>query len=128
MWIAECLDSVCSDMHVFHDVADIGELDGPTFFRMAYRLPAYEGASRLDLAGWLEEIETEELLAEQHKYPPRYIDEVSLETMREKEGRVVGTSVHEDRAATLAELAAAGPPAPILGQNAPIFEMPTVTD
>lgn len=34
-------------MSVFHRIDDITALDGPTFFRLAWRLPAYEGAMRL---------------------------------------------------------------------------------
>lgn len=32
-----------SDFSVFHRVGDIYDLDGPRFFRMAWRLPAYGG-------------------------------------------------------------------------------------
>lgn len=101
---------------------------------MAYRLPAYEGAARLELLDWFEDLQEKELLAEERKYPPRYID-VSLNEMREKEGRVNGTPKaaflqqgYEDRPATLEELAASGPAAPTLGQLAPIFEIVKVTD
>jgi hypothetical protein len=120
-------------MSVLHRVRDICELDGPTFFTLAYRLPAYEGATRVALTDLFEGMEEEEaaaaLEAEASKYPPRYVD-VDLDEMRVKEGRVVGTpkAVREDRAATLQELRASGPAAPALGQLAPIFEMPVVTD
>lgn len=43
----DCLDDIASDMSVFHRVTDITLLDGPTLFRLAWRLPAYEGAMRL---------------------------------------------------------------------------------
>lgn len=43
----DCLDDIASDMSVFHRVDDITALDGPTLFRLAWRLPAYEGAMRL---------------------------------------------------------------------------------
>lgn len=41
-----CLDDIESDMSVFHRVDDIAALDGLRFFRLAWRLPAYEGAMR----------------------------------------------------------------------------------
>ena len=114
-------------MSALHRIQDIGELDGPTFFALAYRLPAYEGASRTDLEGWLEDAQEAERQAEEAKFPPRYIDSGD---MREKEGRVSATPVYEpqrvqreDRAATLDELVAAGPPMPQLGEIAPIFEV-----
>lgn len=34
-------------MSVFHRLDDITVLDGPTFFRLAWRLPAYEGVMRV---------------------------------------------------------------------------------
>lgn len=37
------IDDIASDMSVFHRVDDISTLDGPTFFRLAWRLPAYTG-------------------------------------------------------------------------------------
>jgi hypothetical protein len=37
------LDDIASDMSVFHRVDDVMTLDGPTFFRLAWRLPAYTG-------------------------------------------------------------------------------------
>lgn len=120
-------------MSAIHGIRDICELNGPTFFALAYRLPAYEGAARIELTNLLEELEDleaeEALKAEESKYPPRYID-VSLDEMRAKEGRVVGAPevVQEDRPATLDELRASGPAAPALGQMAPVFEMPKVTD
>lgn len=43
----ECLDDIVSDMSVFHRVDDITALDGPTLLRLAWRLPAYEGAMRI---------------------------------------------------------------------------------
>jgi len=119
-------------MSALHHIRDITELDGPTFFRIAYRLPAYEGAARVDLEGWLEEVqEQERQFIEQRDNegrPPRYIyDEEDMR--REKEGRVnMSTPAGEDRAATLEELAQAGVAMPQIGQIAPIFEMPTVAD
>lgn len=40
------LDDVASDFSVFHRVEDITQLDGPSFFRLAWRLPSYRGAMR----------------------------------------------------------------------------------
>jgi hypothetical protein len=123
-------------MNALHRVRDILDLNGPTFFTLAYRLPAYEGASRIDLDNWVQEMQEQELRAEERKYPPRYID-VSLDEMREKEGRVNGTpraafleeeTDYEDRPASLEELRASGPAAPTLGQLAPVFEIVKVTD
>jgi hypothetical protein len=37
-------------MSVFHRVDDITELDGPTLFRLAWRLPAYSGVVRAVIA------------------------------------------------------------------------------
>jgi hypothetical protein len=118
-------------MSALHHIRDICELDGPTFFRIAYRLPAYEGAARVDLEGWLEEAqEQERQFIEQRDnegLPPRYIyDEADM--MREKEGRLNVPMPTADRAATLEELAQAGVAMPQIGQIAPVFEMPTVTD
>lgn len=44
-----CLDDIESDMSVFHRIDDITALDGPRFFRLVWRLPAYEGAMRARL-------------------------------------------------------------------------------
>lgn len=45
-WVLAHLDDVASDMSVFHRVDDITELDGPTLFRLVWRLPAYSGVVR----------------------------------------------------------------------------------
>lgn len=37
------VDDIASDMSVFHRIDDVTTLDGPTFFRLAWRLPAYTG-------------------------------------------------------------------------------------
>ena len=44
------LDDVESDLSVFHRVDDWQRLDSPRFFRLAERLPAYNGAVRAALA------------------------------------------------------------------------------
>lgn len=45
-WVVAYLDDVASDMSVFHRVDDVTALDGPTLFKLAWRLPAYSGAVR----------------------------------------------------------------------------------
>lgn len=37
------LDDIASDMSAFHRIDDVSALDGPTFFKLAWRLPAYTG-------------------------------------------------------------------------------------
>lgn len=37
------LDDIASDMSVFHRIDDVMALDGPAFFKLAWRLPAYTG-------------------------------------------------------------------------------------
>ena len=49
MWVLHRLDDITSDMSVFHRVDDITTLDGPTFLRRAWRLPAYQGVMRARL-------------------------------------------------------------------------------
>lgn len=44
------LDDIESDLSVFHRVDDWRQLDPPRFFRLAERLPAYQGAVRAALA------------------------------------------------------------------------------
>jgi hypothetical protein len=39
----DCLDDIASDFSVFHRIDDCNALDGPTYFRLAWRLPAYAG-------------------------------------------------------------------------------------
>lgn len=43
MYLREHLDDVASDMSVFHRVDDVTELDAVTFWKLAWRLPAYQG-------------------------------------------------------------------------------------
>lgn len=40
------LDDIASDLSVFHRIDDPDELDGPRYFRLAWRLAAYEGVMR----------------------------------------------------------------------------------
>lgn len=37
------LDDIASDMSVFHRIDDVLAMDGPAFFKLAWRLPAYTG-------------------------------------------------------------------------------------
>lgn len=120
-------------MSALHHIRDILELDGPAFFRLAYRLPAYEGASRVDLQDWITELQEQERelleLEANEGLPPRYVYEDGVEDMREKEGKLnVPKAPTEDRPATLEELQQSGPAMPQIGQMAPIFEMPIVGD
>lgn len=46
-WVVDCLDDIASDMSAFHRVDDIAALDGPTLFRLAWRLPAYQGVMQV---------------------------------------------------------------------------------
>jgi hypothetical protein len=109
-------------MSALHRVTDIRELDGPTFFRLAYRLPAYEGAARVDLEGWIADAQEAEELAIQQQMPPLYPNKVAT-----GEQPIATTPLseppQEDRAMTLEELEVAGPPAPMFGQNVPVFEI-----
>jgi hypothetical protein len=43
MFLRAHLDDVCSDMSVFHRVDDVYDLDAVTFFKLAWRLPSYQG-------------------------------------------------------------------------------------
>lgn len=45
------LPDIESDMSVHHRIGDMYEMDGPTFFRRASRLFAYQGAVRARLLG-----------------------------------------------------------------------------
>ena len=42
-WMLDYLDDIASDMSVFHRIDDVTALDGPRFFRLAWRLSAYTG-------------------------------------------------------------------------------------
>jgi hypothetical protein len=46
-WVVDFLPDLESDFSVFHRVDDMRALDGPRFFRLATRLPFYEGAMRM---------------------------------------------------------------------------------
>src|ERR1700744_318997 len=123
------MPSVQSDMSVFHHVSDILELSGPAFFALVYRLPAYGGATRAYLEGWLEDMQEKEAeafqRAEAKKYPPLYAngtngmrEEVPVQAMTE-----LPRPAPTERVMTLDELAAAAGPAPHLGEFVPVFEV-----
>lgn len=42
-WVLDHLDDLASDFSVFHRIDDITTLPGPVFYRMAWRLPHYQG-------------------------------------------------------------------------------------
>lgn len=44
--MAGCLPDIESDMSVFHRIDDIYSMPGPKFFRLAWRLAAYQGCMR----------------------------------------------------------------------------------
>jgi hypothetical protein len=44
--MAGCLSDIESDMSAVHRVDDIWSMDGPRFFRLAWRLAAYQGCMR----------------------------------------------------------------------------------
>jgi hypothetical protein len=45
-WVLDCLDDIASDLSAFHGISNASELEGPVFFKLAQRLPFYEGAVR----------------------------------------------------------------------------------
>lgn len=49
------LDDIASDFSVFHRITDIEALPGPTFFKLAWRLPAYAGVMQARAQEALEE-------------------------------------------------------------------------
>jgi hypothetical protein len=61
------LDDIASDMSVFHQVRDIWTVPGAWFFRMAYRLAAYEGVMRARVLA--EQEEATPAQAEPHSAP-----------------------------------------------------------
>ena len=116
MWVYLLLDDVCSDMSRFHGVRDITTLDCPTFFALARRLPAYQGAvlHGLELLrAEVAEVRDEELLEQMYDAP-------YIRTEDEEE-------VLEGRVLTADELERLGPPAPEIGQFAAIFEVAKCT-
>jgi hypothetical protein len=99
-------------MSRFHGIRDITELDGPTFFALARRLPKYEGAV-LDALKRLQEevkdLQDADLMGQMYTEPRK----VKPEEEEVLEGHVL----------TAEELERLGPPAPEIGQYAAIFEV-----
>jgi hypothetical protein len=114
MWIWLYRDEVVSDMSRFHGVTDILALDGPTFFALATRLPAYEGACLVALRLAKEQPQEELNGAE--------LRELLYETPVE-ETQPPEEIAPEEHVMTAAELVAAGPAAPELGQLVGLFEI-----
>ncbi|MEU8920293.1 hypothetical protein AB0D10_05055 [Kitasatospora sp. NPDC048545] len=48
------LDDLASDFSVFHRIPDVTVLDGPTFLRLAWRMPAYQGVMQARAAAYQE--------------------------------------------------------------------------
>jgi hypothetical protein len=44
--VLDHLDDLASDFSAVHGIRDMGELDGPAFFKLAYRMTAYRGVMR----------------------------------------------------------------------------------
>jgi hypothetical protein len=45
-WVLNYLDDIESDLSAIHRIDNMWSMNGPRFFRFAYRLPAYQGAMR----------------------------------------------------------------------------------
>ena len=56
-WIVDFLDDIESDFSVFHRVDDVWSLPGPRFFRLAWRLAAYQGVMQARAVAEAEERE-----------------------------------------------------------------------
>jgi hypothetical protein len=46
LWTLDHLDDLASDFSAVHGIGDIMALDGPTFFRLAFRIGSYQGVMR----------------------------------------------------------------------------------
>lgn len=105
---------MCSDMSVFHGVRDIYTLDGPTFFRLAYRLLDYEGATLSSVESAVAEFQDRQVSGRTHDAPPG-------------KSPAEAPSPSEPRTMTLEELHMAYPAAPSIGENVPMFEVVRAT-
>ena len=56
-WIPEYLDDLASDFSAIHGIRDIGSIPGRVFFRLAFRLTAYQGVMRERVTALLREQE-----------------------------------------------------------------------
>ncbi len=66
MWVLDYVNDLESDFSVFHRVDDIFEMDGPRFFRLAVRLPAYAGVMAARVANLHEEQPTRGRASAEH--------------------------------------------------------------
>jgi hypothetical protein len=105
---------VCSDMSVFHGVRDIYTLDSQTFFRLAYRLLDYEGATLASVESAVGEYQERIASGRTHDAPP---GKSPTETPASPEPRTM----------TLEELRIAYPAAPSIGEEVPMFEVVRAT-
>ena len=64
------LDDIASDMSVFHRIDDVTVLDGPTFFRLAWRLPAYAGVMQARALAASDESSPQQSAAATNTLPP----------------------------------------------------------
>jgi hypothetical protein len=118
MWIYILLDDVCSDMSRFHGIRDITELDGPTFFALARRLPAYGGAVSIAAERMREDLK---LLQDQELMDNMY------DTPHKTAAAAAKDEYVEGRVLSAEELEALGPPAPEIGQFVGLFEVARCT-
>lgn len=54
-WTIAYLDDLASDFSAVHHIHDMTRLSGPAFFRLAFRLPAYEGVMQARVRDLLED-------------------------------------------------------------------------
>jgi len=107
------LEDVCSDMSAFHGVRDIRKLDGPAFFKLAYRLDSYQGAVAAAAAREAGEgpvIDQELYQQQQRQVPPLPMPDPDAPAL------------------TAEQLEAMFPAAPQIGQEVGLFEITKVTD
>jgi hypothetical protein len=125
---------VCSDLSVFHGIRDaMRELDGPTFFALAYRLDAYQGAvtaAAMREAGEGPVVDAE-MYGEEEGYPiepPQYVEQSGNGEMAAQPVAVQPASAGPDVPALTAEqLEAMFPAAPQIGQEVGLFEVTRCT-
>jgi len=56
-WVPEHIDDLASDFSAIHGVRDIASMPGRVFFRLAFRLTAYQGVMRERITSALQEQE-----------------------------------------------------------------------
>jgi hypothetical protein len=102
-------------MSVFHHIDDILELPGYVFWRLASRLPAYQGAVTMGIERLREEVREYQ---EEHVRDRLYTEPVDAPQYR--------TPV-SDEPLTADQLESIGPPAPELGEQVGLFEVTKCT-